>query len=50
MGTGTGKISLYRGQEVVRSNVSTDEAVDALIDLIKEDGVWVAPEFEEVYI
>ena len=50
VGTGTGKISLYRGQEVVRSNVSTDEAVDALIDLIKEDGVWVAPEFEEVYI
>jgi len=50
VGTGTGKISLYRGQEVVRSNVSTDEAVDALIDLIKEDGVWVPPEFEEVYI
>jgi (E)-4-hydroxy-3-methylbut-2-enyl-diphosphate synthase len=50
VGTGAGKISLYRGQEIVRSNVSTDEAVDALIDLMKEDDVWVEPEFEEVYI
>tara|TARA_B100001123_G_scaffold419522_1_gene524852 strand:- start:87 stop:827 length:741 start_codon:yes stop_codon:yes gene_type:complete len=41
VGTGVGKISLYRGQEVVQSNLPMEGAVDALIDLMKEDGVWV---------
>ncbi len=41
VGTGLGKISLYRGQEVVQSNLPMEEAVDALIDLMKEDGAWV---------
>lgn len=41
VGTGVGKISLYRGQEVVQSNLPMEDAVDALIDLMKEDGVWV---------
>ena len=44
VGTGTGKISLYRGQEMVRPNVPADKAVDALIDIIKEDGVWADPQ------
>ena len=49
VGTGVNKISLYRGQKVVIPNVPTDEAVDALIDLIKEDGIWVDPQdFEAV--
>ena len=43
VGTGVDKISLYRGQEVVCSNVISSNAVDALIDLIKEDGFWVEP-------
>ncbi|RMG66723.1 MAG: 4-hydroxy-3-methylbut-2-en-1-yl diphosphate synthase [Bacteroidetes bacterium] len=43
VGVGPGKISLYRGQEVVKRNVQTAEAVDALIDLIREDGKWVEP-------
>ncbi len=43
VGTGPGKISLYRGQEVVKRNVKTAEAVDALIDLIREDGKWLEP-------
>ena len=43
VGTGIDKISLYRGQNVVKSNIPTQHAVDALIDLIKEDGVWIDP-------
>jgi len=43
VGTGPGKIHLYKEKTVVRKNVSEDEAVDALIDLIKEHGDWVEP-------
>jgi (E)-4-hydroxy-3-methylbut-2-enyl-diphosphate synthase len=50
VGTGVGKISLYRGQNVVQSNLPMENAVDALIDLMKEDGVWVEAELvEEVF-
>ena len=44
VGTGVGKISLYRGQEVIQSNLPMEGAVDALIDLMKADGVWVEAE------
>ena len=44
VGTGVGKISLYRGQEVIQSNLPMEGAVDALIDLMKVDGVWVEAE------
>lgn len=40
VGTGPGKITLYRGKEVVRKNVNTENAVDQLIELIREDGNW----------
>ena len=50
VGTGVEKISLYRGQKVVQSNVPMEKAVDALIDFMKEDGVWVEPEREEVLV
>jgi (E)-4-hydroxy-3-methylbut-2-enyl-diphosphate synthase len=43
VGSGPGKISLYRGRDVVRANVPTAAAVDELIDLIVEDGRWVDP-------
>lgn len=43
VGTGPGKIHLYKEKEVVRKNVSEEEAVDALIELIKENGDWVEP-------
>lgn len=43
VGSGPGKITLYKEKEVVRKNVNTDQAVDALIDLIKEHGDWVDP-------
>jgi (E)-4-hydroxy-3-methylbut-2-enyl-diphosphate synthase len=41
VGTGPGKIHLYKEKTVVRRNVAAEEAVDALIDLIKEHGDWV---------
>jgi (E)-4-hydroxy-3-methylbut-2-enyl-diphosphate synthase len=41
VGTGPGKIHLYKEKNVVRKNVDEAEAVDALIDLIKENGDWV---------
>ncbi len=44
VGTGVGKISLYKEKEVVKRAIPTEEAVDALIDLIKEHGDWVDPE------
>ena len=47
VGTGPGKITLYREKEVVRKNVPEAEAVDALIDLIKQEGCWVEPKLEK---
>ena len=41
VGTGVGYISLYKGQNLVKRNIPTDRAVDALIDLIKEHGDWI---------
>lgn len=41
VGTGPGKISLYKGKEVVKKNVPTENAVNELINLIKENGDWV---------
>jgi len=40
VGSGVGKITLYRGKEIVRKNVNSEHAVDELINLIKEDGNW----------
>lgn len=44
VGSGPGRITLYRGKEVVKKNVPTPLAVDALIDLIKEDNQWIEPQ------
>lgn len=41
VGSGPGRITLYRGKEVVKKNVPSANAVDALIDLIREDGNWI---------
>jgi (E)-4-hydroxy-3-methylbut-2-enyl-diphosphate synthase len=43
VGSGKGKITLYRGQEVVERNVPSEQAVDKLIGLIREDGRWIEP-------
>jgi (E)-4-hydroxy-3-methylbut-2-enyl-diphosphate synthase len=44
VGTGIGKITLYKGREVVERNINSEKAVDALIELIKKHGDWVEKE------
>ena len=41
VGSGPGKVTLYRKQEVVKKNIPEDKAVDELIELIKLNGDWV---------
>jgi len=43
VGTGVGKISLYKKQDVIKRDVPMDVADQALIDLIKENGDWIDP-------
>lgn len=43
VGTGPGKISLYKGHQVIKRNIPEDKAVDELIELIKEYGMWIEP-------
>lgn len=43
VGSGPGRITLYKGREVVRRNVPTAQAVDELINLIREHGDWIEP-------
>lgn len=40
VGAGVGRVSLYRGKECVRKNIPAEEAVGALVDLIRSDGRW----------
>ena len=37
------KITLYKGKEVVKKNVSSETAVDELINLLKENEAWIEP-------
>jgi len=41
VGTGIGKITLYKGKEVVKKGIPAATAVDELIELIKINGDWV---------
>ncbi len=51
VGGAPGKINLYVGKQSVKINIPEDEAVDRLIDLIKEHDKWVdAPEGEPVEV
>jgi (E)-4-hydroxy-3-methylbut-2-enyl-diphosphate synthase len=43
VGSGVGKITLYRGKEIVKRNVDSDIAVSELISLLKESDAWVEP-------
>jgi (E)-4-hydroxy-3-methylbut-2-enyl-diphosphate synthase len=43
VGSGIGKITLYRGKNVVKRGVNSEFAVDELINLIKEDDNWIDP-------
>ena len=41
VGSGKGKITLYKGQEVIKRGVPSEKAVDELIEIIKADGKWI---------
>ena len=41
VGSGAGKITLYKGQEVMKRNIDQADAVDELVALIKAHGDWV---------
>ncbi|HMC87734.1 MAG TPA: (E)-4-hydroxy-3-methylbut-2-enyl-diphosphate synthase [Chitinophagaceae bacterium] len=43
VGSGPGKITLYKGKDVVKRNVDSDIAVDELISLLKESEAWMEP-------
>ena len=43
VGAGPGRITLYRGREVVERNIPQEEALDRLVELIKADGAWQEP-------
>lgn len=41
VGSGPNWVSLYRGKEVIERGIPYSEALDKLIDLMKEDGIWI---------
>jgi (E)-4-hydroxy-3-methylbut-2-enyl-diphosphate synthase len=43
VGSGPGKITLYKGKEIVKRNVNSEVAVDELINLLKENETWIEP-------
>jgi (E)-4-hydroxy-3-methylbut-2-enyl-diphosphate synthase len=43
VGSGPGKITLYKGKEVVKRNVNSEVAVDELISLLKDNEAWIEP-------
>ncbi len=44
VGSGVRKITLYRGKDIIKRNIPENNAVDSLIQLIKEDGSWQEPQ------
>lgn len=44
VGAEKGKISLYKKKNLIEKNISSAEAVERLVQLIKENGDWVEPE------
>jgi (E)-4-hydroxy-3-methylbut-2-enyl-diphosphate synthase len=41
VGSGPGKITLYKGKDIIKRNVPSDIAVGELINLLKENEAWV---------
>jgi (E)-4-hydroxy-3-methylbut-2-enyl-diphosphate synthase len=49
VGSGVDKITLYRGKDIIKRSVPSSQAVDELIDLIREDGNWLDPSENSIY-
>lgn len=47
VGGAPGKINLYVGKQPIKFNIPETEAVERLVDLIREHGKWVEPEKAE---
>lgn len=43
VGSGPGKITLYKNKEVVKRNIPNENALDELIQLLKDNEVWTEP-------
>lgn len=43
VGSGPGKITLYKGKDVVKRSVNSEIAVEELINVLKENGAWIDP-------
>jgi (E)-4-hydroxy-3-methylbut-2-enyl-diphosphate synthase len=43
VGAGKGKISLYKGKKIIRHGIPEENAVNELVNLIKESGDWAEP-------
>ena len=41
VGTGPGKITLYRGKDIVKRNIESKNALNELINIIQDDGYWI---------
>lgn len=44
VGSGVGKVTLYKNKDVVKKNIDSEVAVDELINLLKENNAWVEVE------
>jgi (E)-4-hydroxy-3-methylbut-2-enyl-diphosphate synthase len=44
VGSGVGKITLYKGKEVMKRNIDSEVAVDELIQLLKDNNAWIDPQ------
>ncbi|HTL09165.1 MAG TPA: (E)-4-hydroxy-3-methylbut-2-enyl-diphosphate synthase [Chitinophagaceae bacterium] len=44
VGSGPGKITLYKGKEIVKRNVDSEIAVAELINLLRENAAWIEHE------
>lgn len=43
VGAAPGRITLYKGREVVAKNIPQEEAIDRLVELIRANGEWIDP-------
>merc|ERR1711920_570256 len=48
VGSGVGKVDLYVNYDVVKRAIPSEEAVESLVELIKENGRWQDPSDPEV--
>jgi (E)-4-hydroxy-3-methylbut-2-enyl-diphosphate synthase len=43
VGSGAGKITLYKSKEIMKKNIDSSIAVNELIQLLKDSGAWIDP-------